>query len=290
MGFIFSRRNSYPPPPHSLNKTNTKYVIPYLKDIAIIQRLLKQNNYYNGNIDGKCGRITAIAFNKFMDNISQRKDNKNIKRLSSTYTALNVNNKISTPQIQLAEFNSSFDLANIPTTIPVYNEVKLMQQKLKEEGLYNDKIDGKCGSNTAKAMLLFTTNAFGISNQAPYRINEVFGLSKSEILVAYQQMLVDARFLNIDRYNVSGVFDEQTKIATIKYIQTVAKNLGLYSSIIDGKIGPKTINAYCLMVGTNGESEYYNKIKNDKIIKSFWRISYKNLDNGLESMLLGNRQ
>lgn len=161
--------------PQTKQNTQVKYVLKSFDDVKKVQNFLKEKGYYNGAIDGKCGRGTAQAMVNFMKRVQSQQANKTFADAGDKLrqnAMLKPATGFKPNQIAEAQYG---DLVGkyIPTATPVYNEVKTVQQMLQQAGLYNDKIDGKCGQKTAAAMVQFINNAFNTNLQktsvAPYK-------------------------------------------------------------------------------------------------------------------------
>ena len=106
----------------------------------------------------------------------------------------------------------------------------MMQIVLKSYGYYDGKLDGNFGSGSKKALVLFQ----GANNLSP---DGVLGqktcklLLNKNIIVANNQK--DDEIINVENSYSQEIYDAQVKL----------KNLGLYTSTVDGINGPGTKRA-----------------------------------------------
>ncbi|HHY83574.1 MAG TPA: hypothetical protein GX505_13000 [Clostridiales bacterium] len=118
-------------------------------DVAELQRRLKELKYYTGSIDGKFGSQTLSAVKAFQKDHGLEVDG---VVGSKTRAALYSDQSKPSPAPTPAPANP------ITTTLrkgSSGSQVKELQKILKNWGYYNDKIDGKFGSNTYKAVISF---------------------------------------------------------------------------------------------------------------------------------------
>ena len=106
----------------------------------------------------------------------------------------------------------------------------MMQVVLKSYGYYDGKIDGNFGSGSKKALVLFQ----GANNLSP---DGVLGQKTCKLLLNKKNIVAnnqeDDEIINVENSYSQEIFDAQVKL----------KNLGLYTSTVDGINGPGTKRA-----------------------------------------------
>ena len=106
----------------------------------------------------------------------------------------------------------------------------MMQIVLKSYGYYDGKIDGQFGSGSKKALVLFQ----GANNLSP---DGVLGQKTCKLLINKKNIVSnnqkDDEIVNVEDSYSQEIYDAQVKL----------KNLGLYTSTLDGINGPGTKRA-----------------------------------------------
>lgn len=106
----------------------------------------------------------------------------------------------------------------------------MMQIVLKSYGYYDGKIDGQFGSGSKKALVLFQ----GANNLSP---DGVLGQKTCKLLLNKKNIVSNNQkgdeILNVENSYSQEIYDAQVKL----------KNLGLYTSTVDGINGPGTKRA-----------------------------------------------
>ena len=106
----------------------------------------------------------------------------------------------------------------------------MMQVVLKSYGYYDGKVDGNFGSGTKKALVLFQ----GANNLSP---DGVLGQKTCKLLLNKKNIVANNQeeneIINVENSYSQDIYDAQVKL----------KNLGLYTSIVDGINGPGTKRA-----------------------------------------------
>ena len=106
----------------------------------------------------------------------------------------------------------------------------MMQIVLKSYGYYDGKIDGDFGSGSKKALVLFQ----GANNLSP---DGVLGQKTCKLLLNKKNIVSnnqkDDEIVNVEDSYSQDIYDAQVKL----------KNLGLYTSTVDGINGPGTKRA-----------------------------------------------
>ena len=106
-----------------------------------------------------------------------------------------------------------------------------MQIVLKSYGYYDGKVDGEFGKNSKKALVLFQ----GANNLSP---DGVLGLQTCELLLDKKNIV-----RNLQQITNNSDSLEQNYSQEIYDVQTKLKELGLYTSNVDGINGPGTKRA-----------------------------------------------
>ena len=120
------------------------YDIHPIRNEIGLQVLLKNNDYYKGKIDGQIGPKSTSAIKQFQITAGISADGILGKETCTKF--LNINDyKRSTNTVTVA--------------ISIDNELKDVQSKLKDLGLYSGEIDGIRGSRTTNAIKTFQSKA-----------------------------------------------------------------------------------------------------------------------------------
>ena len=207
------------------------------EDVKSVQRRLMSLGYYTGAVDGNYGSSTvaAVAAFQLRNNLSADgvAGNRTYKKLYSS-SALAA---ISTPTASTSTGVSR------PTRL-LYSgctgeDVKSVQQRLKDLGYLTDKVDGKYGANTTAAMLafqlrnglagsgngdtetyaiLFSINAITAGGQqvdttTPTVYTNLKVGSTGSAVLRLQQALSNLRYT----VNINGTFDETTRAAVLAF-------------------------------------------------------------------------
>ena len=106
----------------------------------------------------------------------------------------------------------------------------MMQIVLKSYGYYDGKIDGNFGSGSKKALVLFQ----GANNLSP---DGVLGQKTCKLLLNKKNIVANNQE-NVEIVNVQNSYSQEIYDAQVKL-----KNLGLYTSTVDGINGPGTKRA-----------------------------------------------
>ena len=134
------------------------------------------------------------------------------------------------PLLLMPNFNSNYSCTEFYDIHPVRNEICL-QVLLKKNEYYKGKIDGQIGPKSTFAIKQFQKTA-GISAD---------GILGKETCT---------KFLNIKDYKITTntVAVEISINDELKDVQSILKELGLYSGEIDGIRGSRTTNAINILV------------------------------------------
>ena len=113
---------------------------------------------------------------------------------------------------------------------PVRSDI-MMQIVLKSYGYYDGDIDGKFGTASKKALIMFQ----GANNLSP---DAVIGQQTCSLLLNKKSIVKNVQQKANDSLDVQSQYSQE-----IYDIQVKLKNLGLYTSTIDGINGPGTKRA-----------------------------------------------
>ena len=130
-------------------------------EVKKLQQALKNLGYLSGSVDGKFGIATQAAVIAFQKNNNLTADGKaGVATLSKLYSGT-ANKSTGTVKIDTNN-NSGRDTSEISSTGYVTLEsgvsgeqVKTLQQRLKDLGYYNGSVDGKYGDGTMAAVMAF---------------------------------------------------------------------------------------------------------------------------------------
>lgn len=222
-------------------------------DVKSVQSRLMALGYYTGTVDGKygSGTVAAVAAFQLRNNLSADgiAGTRTYKKLYSSDALAAISTPTSTPTTSVER----------PTRL-LYSgcsgdDVKSVQQRLKDLGYLTDKVDGKYGANTEAAMRAFqeknglTASGNGDTNTYTvlYSVNAITagGLQVDDsTTTVYTNLKVGAtgnavlrlqQALSNLKYtvNINGVYDETTRAAVLAF----QKRNGLTA---DGIAGTKT--------------------------------------------------
>lgn len=222
-------------------------------DVKSVQSRLMALGYYTGTVDGKygSGTVAAVAAFQLRNNLSADgiAGTRTYKKLYSSDALAAISTPTSTPTTSVER----------PTRL-LYSgcsgdDVKSVQQRLKDLGYLTDKVDGKYGANTEAAMRAFQEKngltASGNGDTSTYTVlysvnaitagglqvddttttvytNLKVGATGNAVL-RLQQALSNLKYT----VNINGVYDETTRAAVLAF----QKRNGLTA---DGIAGTKT--------------------------------------------------
>ncbi len=107
----------------------------------------------------------------------------------------------------------------------------MMQIVLKSYGYYEGKVDGKFGSESKKALVLFQ----GTNNVSP---DGILGQQTCKLLLNKKNIVKKNKQIDIETVDIESNYSQE-----IYDVQVKLKSLGLYTSTIDGINGPGTKRA-----------------------------------------------
>ena len=199
-------------------------------EVKKLQQALKNLGYLSGSVDGKFGIATQAAVIAFQKNNNLTADGKaGVATLSKLYSGT-ANKSTGTVKIDTNN-NSGRDTSEISSTGYVTLEsgvsgeqVKTLQQRLKDLGYYNGSVDGKYGDGTMAAVMAFQLrNNLTVDGKAGPATQRVLYGSRANI--SYPSMRQG---------------DEGTAVKNLQY---TLYELGYYDGAIDGKYGQTTADA-----------------------------------------------
>ena len=213
-------------------------------DVKKLQQKLKDLGYLSGSADGTFGVETQAAVIAFQKNNNLTADGKagtaTISKLYSGTAKKSTGSSAKIPESSSGSSgsgsgstsnNSGRDTSDIASTGYVTlesgskgDQVKELQQRLKDLGYYNASVDGSFGESTKAAVMAFQLrNNLTVDGKAGPATQRVLYGSKSSI--SYPSM----------REGEEG--------ASVRNLQYTLYELGYYDGAIDGKYGPTTADA-----------------------------------------------
>lgn len=219
-------------------------------DVKALQTLLTTYGYYNGKIDGVYGSGTTSAVKLFQKNNNLKQDG---KAGPKTMARLN-SSDIKTPADKEAERASWLEKGESG------DEIKVLQQHLKDTLFYNGKIDGVFGDDVFAAVKQFQ-KAAGLQSDG------IVGISTQKAL-----------------YNrTASIFNGGTPIRTlyggccgydVKILQQRLSDLNYFNAPVTGFYCDKTVAAVRAFQQDNG---MYLDSKADAIVRRhLWPASAEN--------------
>ena len=201
-------------------------------EVKQLQQKLKDLGYLSGSADGKFGKATEAAVITFQKNNGLTADGKaGTATLNKLYSG--TAKKFTGTQAKLDDNNSSSgrDTSNISSTGYVTLEsgstgeqVKTLQNRLKELGYYHGNVDGNFGEGTETAVMAFQqNNNLTVDGKAGPATQRVLYGSKGNITYASMRQ-----------------GDEGNAVKNLQY---TLYELGYYDGAIDGKYGQTTADA-----------------------------------------------
>ena len=202
-------------------------------DVKKLQQKLKDLGYLSGSADGKFGVATQAAVIAFQKNNNLTADGKaGVATLSKLYSGTANKSSSGTVKIDSGNNNASGrDTSQISSTGYVTleegstgDQVRKLQNRLKELGYYNGSVDGSYGEGTMAAVMAFQMrNNLTVDGKAGPATQRVLYGSKANI--TYASM----------RQGEEGT--------SVKNLQYTLYELGYYDGAIDGKYGQTTADA-----------------------------------------------
>jgi len=207
-------------------------------DVKALQQRLKELGYYKSTCDGQFGDVTVSAVKAFQKKNGLTQDG---AAGADTLKKLNAANAIradGTPANSVVEDDDdTLEMGDKGT------QVKALQQRLKDLGYYKNGIDGSYGAQTAAAVKAFQKNngltADGVAGPAT--------LKKLESNNAVDVNGPDSETLKTSQTLKSGNSGNQVKL-----LQKRLKELGYYTTSVDGDYGYRTIKAVSDFQKNNG--------------------------------------
>ena len=200
-------------------------------EVKQLQQKLKDLGYLSGSADGKFGKATEAAVITFQKNNGLTADGKaGTATLNKLYSG--TAKKFTGTQAKLDDNNSSGrDTSNISSTGYITLEsgssgeqVKTLQNRLKELGYYHGNVDGNFGEGTETAVMAFQqNNNLTVDGKAGPATQRVLYGSKTNITYASMRQ-----------------GDEGNAVKNLQY---TLYELGYYDGAIDGKYGQTTADA-----------------------------------------------
>lgn len=214
--------------------------------VTLLQQALKDLSFLSGKADGKFGTATQLAVTAFQqanglnaDGLAGSRTLKKIEALLEGDTGGTVTN----PPASEPTPNPSAGASGIPsrTLRRGYQgeDVKSVQSRLKALGYYTGTVDGKYGTGSMAAVKAFqarhSLTADGLAGSNTYRIlfsDQAQSAASSSTPTTAPAYSKPTRTL---RLNDTG--------EDVKYLQSRLKELGYYTSLLDGSFGSGTKTA-----------------------------------------------
>ena len=201
-------------------------------EVKKLQQKLKDLGYLSGSADGKFGVATEAAVIAFQKNNNLTADGKaGAATQNKLYSGTAKKSNGTQVNLDNGSDNSGRDTSDISSTgyITLENgskgdQVKKLQNRLKELGYYNGSVDGSYGDSTQAAVMAFQLrNNLTVDGKAGPATQRVLYGSKANI--TYPSM----------RQGEEGT--------SVKNLQYTLYELGYYDGAIDGKYGQTTADA-----------------------------------------------
>ena len=208
------------------------------EDVKKLQQRLKELGYYKSTCDSQFGDVTVSAVKAFQKKNGLTADgaagDATLKKLYAD-TAIRADG---TPANSVVEDDDdTLEMGDKGT------QVRALQQRLKDLGYYKNGIDGSYGAQTAAAVKAFQKNngltADGVAGPAT--------LKKLE-----SNNAVDANGPDSETLKTSQTLKSGNSGAQVKLLQKRLKELGYYTTTVDGDYGYRTIKAVSDFQKNNG--------------------------------------
>ena len=196
-----------------------------------LQQRLKQLGYYNNTIDGDYGNGTVTAVKAFQkkNGLTQTgtADKKTLDKIYST-SAISASDKVENADTSATLKKGSKG-----------EEVKKLQRRLKELGYYSATVDGDYGSGTVTAVKAF---------QKKNGLTQNGTADETTLKKVYSDSAIGAK----EETPAYTTLKSGSKGEAVKQLQRRLKELGYYSSTIDGDYGSGTKTAVKAFQKKNG--------------------------------------
>ena len=196
-----------------------------------LQQRLKQLGYYNNTIDGDYGSGTVTAVKAFQkkNGLTQTgtADKKTLDKIYST-SAISASDKVENADTSATLKKGSKG-----------EEVKKLQRRLKELGYYSATVDGDYGSGTVTAVKAF---------QKKNGLTQNGTADETTLKKVYSDSAIGAK----EETPAYTTLKSGSKGEAVKQLQRRLKELGYYSSTIDGDYGSGTKTAVKAFQKKNG--------------------------------------
>lgn len=204
-------------------------------EVKKLQQKLKDLGYLSGSVDGKFGVATEAAVIAFQKNNNLTADGKagvaTLNKLYSGTSKKSTGTVVKIPDSNSDNHASGRDTSDIASTGYITleegstgDQVKKLQQRLKDLGYFSGSVDGKYGEGTMAAVMAFQLrNNLTVDGKAGPATQRVLYGSKANITYASMR--------------------EGEEGAAVKNLQYTLYELGYYDGSIDGKYGQTTADA-----------------------------------------------
>ena len=204
-------------------------------EVRKLQQKLKDLGYLSGSVDGKFGVATEAAVIAFQKNNNLTADGKagvaTLNKLYSGTSKKSTGTVVKIPDSDGDNHSSGRDTSDIASTGYITleegstgDQVKKLQQRLKDLGYFSGSVDGKFGEGTMAAVMAFQLrNNLTVDGKAGPATQRLLYGSKANISYASMR--------------------EGEEGTPVKNLQYTLYELGYYDGSIDGKYGQTTADA-----------------------------------------------
>lgn len=218
--------------------------------VKLLQQALKDLSFLSGSADGKFGTATQLAVTSFQqanglaaDGLAGRKTLQRLEALLEGDTGGET-----APTTPSAPSTSTGSATPTRTLRKGYQgeDVKTVQSRLKELGYYTGSVDGKYGSSTMAAVKAFQQanglTADGLAGSGTYRV--LFSTGAKPTTGTTTPPAATGAPARTLRQNDKG--------SDVSALQARLKELGYYTSLVDGSFGSGTTAAVKAFQARNG--------------------------------------
>ena len=210
-----------------------------------LQQRLKELGYYSASCDGNYGNQTVDAVKAF-----EKKNGLTVDGVadSATLKKINSSSAISAKGTTVTSKEENNTTATTDETLKKGSkgsEVKQLQQRLKQLGYYTSTVDGDYGSNTVTAVKAF---------QKKNGLTQTGTADATTLKKVYSTSAIKAND-KVENADTTTTLKSGSKGDAVKQLQQRLKDLGYYTSTVDGDYGSGTTSAVKAFQKKNGLSQ-----------------------------------
>ncbi|MBR6808670.1 MAG: peptidoglycan-binding protein, partial [Clostridia bacterium] len=217
------------------------------EDVRRLQQALTLIGFYNTTIDGDYGYNTQLSVKKFQQAVNLADDG---TAGEATIRALFDKTPAQSAPVATAKPAVNNTVSSIPVPAPCRvgdsgDDVRYLQQALKQKGFYNSVIDGDFGYNTEVAVKAFQQahglTQDGIAGEVTIRL--LFGKNAAAPKATEKPVATQKPQNTIDSISdipVPGTSRKGDSGNDVRYLQQALKLKGYYNTTIDGDYGYNT--------------------------------------------------